>query len=391
MNPHQTGRARWTVLIYMNAANNLQPDSLTNMAQILSVGSDANLNIVVQWKQANCADCGNPTFVGTRRYLVHRGDFTTLDQDRLPDPATNVNGTSDMGDWHVLQNFVQWGYQNFPADHLAVVIWDHGSGWEPTRSAGNRLKLRFRAVSQDDEFNTEIETEQIPQALAGVPVDTLIFDASLEQMVEVAYQVRNSAHVMIGSEESPPGEGYPYDAWLGALKSSSGVLNPCQVGEEIVRDFVAAYPNNSNITQSVVDLTKMDNVATALNNFANTLRLHIHDQADLLSNARERAQNYAYPENKDLFDYAEILRTSTASPIDIKQAAANMETALINGSSGAVITSSHGNIDQTGSHGLAIYIPGFDIAGQPLYLSAYNNLALARSTNWDEFLQAQVK
>src|SRR5689334_22604707 len=55
VNTHVSGRSRWTVLVYMNAANDLQPDSLLNVGQMASVGSDGtNLNFVVQWKQANC-------------------------------------------------------------------------------------------------------------------------------------------------------------------------------------------------------------------------------------------------------------------------------------------------------------------------------------------------
>ena len=60
-NSHIAGKTRWTVLVYMNAANNLQPDSLLNMGQMAGIGSDSNVNIVVQWKQAKCApsvDCG---------------------------------------------------------------------------------------------------------------------------------------------------------------------------------------------------------------------------------------------------------------------------------------------------------------------------------------------
>src|SRR5579859_6177540 len=50
-NTHQSGRARWTILVYMQAANNLQPYSLKNIAQMASVGSNSDVNIVVQWKQ----------------------------------------------------------------------------------------------------------------------------------------------------------------------------------------------------------------------------------------------------------------------------------------------------------------------------------------------------
>src|SRR5690349_14641057 len=104
-NAHQNGRTRWTILVYINAANNLQPDSLLNVAQLASVGSDSNVNIVVQWKQAsNCPyfssvnDCGNTSFVGTRRYYIlphnqtdvtniQNGNTSSLEdaQERLPD------------------------------------------------------------------------------------------------------------------------------------------------------------------------------------------------------------------------------------------------------------------------------------------------------------------
>src|SRR5579871_5423604 len=76
---HGDGRARWTVLIYLDASNNLQPFSLLNVAQMASAGSDSNINIVVQWKQTNAAningcsltDCA-PSFTGTRRYLIRK-------------------------------------------------------------------------------------------------------------------------------------------------------------------------------------------------------------------------------------------------------------------------------------------------------------------------------
>src|SRR5579862_426071 len=172
-NAHQNGRARWTILVYMNAANNLQPDSFFNVAQMASVGSDGtNLNIIVQWKQADtcnyfstvsaCSSSGSPNSFSlsnysaytadyTRRYYIlphnqtdvtniSNGDTSSLENanERQPNPATNTlhdtaaNAstplTSDMGAYQTLANFVQWGAAKYPADHLAVVIWDHGSG-----------------------------------------------------------------------------------------------------------------------------------------------------------------------------------------------------------------------------------------------------------------------
>ena len=386
--------------MYMNSANNLQPDSLLNVSQLAATGSDLNINIVMQWKQAQCSDCGAPSFFGTRRYFIHQhtasevtairnGDTTSLDADRLADPPTNNPAThqSDMGDYRVLQDFAHWGAQNYPADHMAVLVWDHGSGWRPVnRSATNkRLSPRYRAVSQDNETNGEIETQEIPLALANLaqPIDMLIFDCSLEMMVEVAYEVRNTARVMVGSEESPPGNGYPYDRWINALKATG--LNPCDVGNSIVTTFVAVYPTQSDITQSVIELSKMPPIAAALDTFGASLITHRNDQAALLQTARDSVQSYAYPDNKDLFSYAEIIRAGTTAP-DLKSAAANLQSTLL-GSSGVIIQSMHGSSNQTGSRGLAVYVPN-----QFNYLASYNDLALTHAApRWAQFLQAQVQ
>lgn len=397
-NTHVTNRVRWTVLVYINAANNLQPDSLLNVAQMAKVGSDSNVNIVVQWKQATCTDCGSPSFFGTRRYLIHQhtsaevnqiqnGNTASLDSDRLADPSTNDATThqSDMGSYLTLQNFVRWGAANYPADHLALVVWDHGSGWlNVYRSASkNRLPARYRAVSQDNATNNEIETWETPTALTGLaqPLDMLIVDCSLECMAEVTYELRNSARVFVGSEESPPGAGYPYDTWLTQLKSAG--TDPCNLGNTILTTFVANYPSETDITQAVIDLSKMDNVAAKLDAFGASLQAHVSDQASVIANARNNAQKYAYSENKDLYHFADLVRTTTGAS-DLAQAAYNLEAAL-RGANTAVIYNGHGSSSQANSYGMAIYIPA-----PGAYQSTYANLALTHAApHWAAFLQAQ--
>jgi hypothetical protein len=287
-----------------------------------------------------------------------------------------------MGDWRVLKNFVTWGSATYPADHLAVVIWNHGSGWRPTTRSAQ--KYVTRAVSQDNATGNEIQTTEIPLGLAGTaqPIDVLAFDASLMQMIEVAYEVRNSARVMVGSEESPPGAGYPYDAWLTALKKSGA--GPCDLSNSIINAFVAAYPNNSNITQSLIDLSRMDTLVTRFNEFASALRNRAAIDADVIQNARTNVQRYDYPENKDLFHYAELIRQGTTDA-GLKQAAVNLQNAL-RSADGAVMRNRRGNFQQNNSNGLSVYVP---TPGS--YLTTYNELAIARATVWDEFVQGQVR
>lgn len=430
-NPHQNGRARWTVLVYINAANNLQPDSLLNVSQMAAVGSGNGVNIVLQWKQAqtctfftNVKDCGTPSFVGTHRYFlqkhsqadvtaINNGNTSSLENatERLADPVTNTlkdngNPTADMGDYNTLAEFVKFGATNYPADHLAVVVWDHGSG---ALNVLNRSAKRHesrgvrpashvsRGVSQDANTGSEISTQQLALALSTSPqkVDDLFIDCSLQCTTEVAYEVRNSARLMVGSEESPPGTGYPYDTWLRHMEAGS--LGPCDAGRTLIQDNLAVYadPSNINVTQAMIDLQQMGGVASALNAFGNTLASHAGNETDLLYNARFNAQYYDFAEYKDLYHFAYLVRTSPGVTNDLTAAALNLQNTMT-GSTGAVLMSVHGAAGQANSSGLSIFLPGpntsSNVDDSTGYDPAYDALALAKDApGWPAFIKAQLK
>lgn len=372
-----TTRARWTFLVFMNGANDLQTFGPLNFNQMEKVGSTSDVNMVVQWKQADCPTCGSPDWTGTRRYFVTKdNDANTVNSRLVQDMGPSI----DMGDWHELRNFIVWAQQNYPADHYALVIWDHGAGWRNTRAG--RLPVVSRSVSIDDTTNHEIQTWELPQALSVTPkMDTVIFDASLMQMLEVAYEIKDYTGVITGSEESPPGEGYVYDTFLSDLVANPN-MTAAQLGTQIVNRTLEAYGSQGNNTQSALDTSKLPALASAVDNFAGALLQHRVDSATALKNARDNAEHmtssYAY--YKDLWDYAELVRTTTTAS-DLQSAASGVQTAL----SSALIAEKHGALHSR-SHGLTIYVP------DPLtYLSTYGNLAFARNSRWPQWLQQQPR
>jgi len=155
-------------------------------------------------------------------------------------------------------------------------------------------------VSQDVQTGHQIATQEMPLALANPPqrIDALILDCSLQGTAELAYDVRASARVYVGSEESPPGTGYPYDVWLNSLKSAA--VGPCDAGRNLISDTVSAYPDAPDITQSVTDLSRMDAVAGAVNAFfiqgvvRTVSTLYVVGRYERFDTTRERAV--------DLFD-----------------------------------------------------------------------------------------
>src|SRR5262249_48857567 len=131
-----------------------------------------------------------------------------------------------------------------------------------------------RAVSYDDDTHHAIDIWQLQTALSGQGLDAIAFDASLMQMSEVAYQLRTSAPLVVGSEESPPGEGYPYDTVFQNFASSPD-LAPSLLCRGFVDGMLSdpAYVTRK-ITQSVLDSSKLTAVGTAASDLANTLIAH---------------------------------------------------------------------------------------------------------------------
>jgi len=363
-------RSKWTVLVYLNAANDLAQFSLPNFNQMEQAAGNAEVRTVVQWKTGTTFDPNAP-FSGTRRYLVKQGTGSAVASTLLDDLGQGV----DMGSAQTLADFVAWGRANFPADRTMLIVWNHGNGWRRSRDGATR------AVSYDDEFNTAIQAWELSAALGDTKLEVLAWDASLMQMLEVAYGLRDRAAYIVGSEESPPGEGYPYDVILGAFRD-----NPDASTRDLTKAFVdamlaePAYATRK-ITQSVLDASKLDALATSVDIFAAALVANRVSLTDLVPTVRAQAQSYSPSFGRvyrDLYDVADRIAAGTTVPA-VAQAATNVKTAITD----AFVWEGH-NAQSPGSRGIAI-----DFSSATAFSavrSDYANLELAQRTTWDDWL-----
>jgi len=373
-------QGKWTVLVFLNAANDLQPAADLNMNQMEAVAGNPDVRFVVQWKESSLAFSGS-TFDGVRRYLV-RGDQdrTKINSELVQDNLVDNQGNAlDMGKASTLLDFVKWGKLNYPAERYVLVVWNHGNGWKRKPN-----DLGTRGFSYDDQYGTHIDTWQIDQALAAQHFDILAWDASLMQMAEVAYEARGHADFVVGSEESPPAEGYPYDAVFKAFRDT-----PNATTASLTRGFVTGMLNNPpyasrKITQSVFDTSKLALVATALDSFGRELFSNKDTMASLIAQIRAAAQSYSPTPTRtyrDLIDICARFKADGSTPVSVKNAA----TALQNAIASARVWEGH-NIHSPGSNGLAI---DFSSGSQfQSYRPDYIQMKLAKDTFWDEFLGA---
>jgi hypothetical protein len=175
------------------------------------------------------------------------------------------------------------------------------------------------------------------------PLDLLSFDACLMGMIEVAYEIREYADIMVGSEENMTHGGLPYHTILADLKANP-FMSAAALGDTIVMRHRDCYAHLPGETQSAMDLFLVDTLAAKAQALAQALRACWSSDAGLCA----------------------------AASYDV-MAAVNT----------AVISEAHGS-SSTGSHGVSIYFPNAASDLHPDYDPG--TILFPGSTLWDMFL-----
>lgn len=300
--PDRPNTEKWTVMVYMAGDNNLDTAALRDIAEMARVGSSRNVNIVVQLDRAK--DCI------TRRLYIYI--TTRPDRPNRPDgPDADCIETfeeTDTGDPKVLENFMLWAMKKYPANRYLLILWNHGGGWweDPRRS-----------IAYDDSSNGDaLDNGELKAALSSIarklgrPIDILGMDACLMNMVEVAYQLKDCVCVMVGSEEEEPFDGWPYDKVLQVLKNRPGG-HPKTMGKEIAREYVNSYRGKGeNVTQSALNLRKVDDVVRNLDCLSHELVRSINDEEVFaaIASSWKDSPKFFYDNYIDLYRFTRLLK-----------------------------------------------------------------------------------
>ena len=361
----------WTVMVYINGKNNLEEAGLYNVNKMELVGSNASLNIVTEEGRMNGQEGDvhmDGDWTGSRRLYITQDSDEEKVQSRVIQSFDKV----DMGDYKHLVDFANWAKTNYPAKHYALIVWNHGSGWLTSKGpAANK------GISYDDETKNHISTPELGEAMKEIgKVDILAYDACLMQMAEVLYEVKDYADYVVGSEETVPGQGFPYDTVLAAFDGSKS-------SEELAVGMVGAYgafysDKGEKVTLSAVRMSALDDFMAAFNSWTGAL-IASGKKAEIKGEAYS-AGAYAYADNKDLYDFARL-----AAKADPQGPVAEKGRAMMDILSGRLVINNIAYQEVSGrdrtSNGLAIYLPAKD------YNNKYDQLAWARDTRWDEFVK----
>ncbi|MDD5266647.1 MAG: clostripain-related cysteine peptidase [Methylococcales bacterium] len=415
-----SSKAKWTVLTYIAAHNNLDQFGKKSLMEILGVGSTSD---VVQ----SALYDGK---VGAGRYVM--GDPGGVEwQQQL--------GSFDSGDPDELIATAKWLFKQYPAERYGLVLWSHGSGWEPSeieevakearsaapansaeskeRSAapGSRALFRTtlrsllkpekraeRAILFDDGTGHSLDTIELARVVGaiaeaiGQPLELLGMDACLMGNLEVAYEVRHAVRYLVASEELVPGHSWPYPEIFGALRA-----NPDLGGAEFAKLAVDRYlsfyianpPAGGDVTKVALDLGRITELAHGLDALGVSLLANIDSEADILWKAQtttlqRETRKGSRRDNKfnyHLWDLGTVARQLLAeSQENTVKGAAQALLDMLSPEVSAVLAEGHVGDWFDGLAGTSVYL-----VRPPTRISPYyTELALAKETHWGELLSA---
>lgn len=221
-----------------------------DLAEMLRVTLPENVTVVIETGGASVwQDYVDP---GVNSRLVYSGSDLYL-METVP--------SANMGDPNTLASFLSYCNTNFPADHQAVVFWNHGGGsvsgvafdeiYGMDALTLPEIRAAFNAVNTHSEENP--------------PYELIGFDACLMATIDTAETLGGFARYMVASEESEPACGWDYAGWLGALAADTG-MNGAELGKVICDTYYAgceAINRAETATLSVTDITRIGALLSA--------------------------------------------------------------------------------------------------------------------------------
>lgn len=279
-------------------------------------------------------------------------DMSLSGEERI---VAETAGNANMGLPETLASFLAFCDENYPAEHNALILWDHGGG--PLWGYGSDELYDSDSLLLD-EMRTAMNASPFKGGEEGKKLDLIGFDACLMASMESMSIWQDYADYYVGSEELEPGDGWDY-SFLKALEESSDTEN---LTKSIISKFESYYEGkksanyNPDLTLSCVDLSRIGNVNEKVNALADRMADGI-DNGDYVTLMRNRsnAKSFGMAMNKSgevsfYYDLVDVGNLADQMESMYAKEAADVREALQE-----AVVLQYANIDNAG--GMTLYYP----------------------------------
>lgn len=295
--------------MYMAADNGLYDYAVQDIIQMQKADIPSNVKVIVQSDFPSAA-----TYSGTRRFRIE-ADST----DSITSPQLANLGNLSSGDPRVLNTFIKWGFEKYPAQRKMLVIWSHGDSWYKNNGS------KWICPDESSEELMSIAGGDMSIAFSGCPqLDILLLDACSMQSVEVITELKDYADYIIASEDLVPLSGFPYDLILPIFDQNIEIIT-----ESIPQLYTSSYEalGSQNptwwdlpVTCSTIKTDAVSIFNTALKTFVMTYRAYAPHSLSIRNQCYEMNTMYA---EIDLREFLSLLSNSPLSQ-DFSSAASNL-------------------------------------------------------------------
>ncbi len=235
----------WSVFVYLCGTDLESEDGAAtdNLQEMMAVNLPDSIHVVVETGGTARWQTSGIDSKKLQRWEVTNRGLSLVDSFKL----------ASMGAAQTLGDFLNWGVQQYPADHYMVVFWNHGGG-----SASG---LAFDELFNDDSLSIKELSDGL--GMANATFEVIGFDTCLMATLENAAAIAPYGNYMVASEETEPGGGWDYTAWLKYLAS-----NPDADGLALGKEICDSYMTKCNregegemATLSVTDLSAIDDLS----------------------------------------------------------------------------------------------------------------------------------
>lgn len=274
----------------------------------------------------------------------------------------------NMGSSETLSYFINYVTDSYNTDEYSLILWDHGGGpligYGLDETTGDILTLKEIEESLNDtEFNEDNKLGFIG------------FDACLMGSFEVANLLDSYTNYLIASEETIPGNGWNYSFLTDLSKDDNNV----EIGKKVIDTYFDYYESRTNmydLTLSLLDLSKIDDLNNSLNNFFGYLNsdLSVNTFAGY-AKTRVKAKTfggYSSSAQYDLVDLSNMIELTGGNSADDVIADIN-----------DLVIYNKANINN--ANGLTIYYPYSNKSLAVTHMSTYKSLGIIN--NYSSYIE----
>lgn len=435
--------AAWTVMVYLAGDNNLTSECMFALTEMKEAVLGKDVNVIAQF------DPSDP-YLPTHRYEINRSSKSTnlhhdiIDHARFykgrgevifrkestkacslakerktarksaltklekaslttAKPDKIITDDTDTASPITLYNFISFCIENYQADRYMVVLSGHSAGTERDyllKDESSARSLTFNELKQ--------VFKRVKKDRRGKLIDIVGMDNCLMSMAEICYELRGLTEIVVGCESFSPASGWPYRQILERLsrdfvkpKLSRGQSVNRETAKAIVEEYVNYYSTywmaGLSVTQSALDVTKVEGLHIEVNELARLLEKELVKEAGnkkanckppkerLFANslllAHWEAQSYNGEQFVDLFDLCDCLVRRLESPAIVAQCVRVKEFI----EKEFVLKSCFCGAAYQYSYGVSMYFPWAQVAPGYWNLDFVND---KKNKGWGNFLRA---